>query len=291
MKILLIGANGMIGRYTRAALETMGHEVIGFVRRPGRAGDILGDFSKMTSPQFWLPHLKNIDVVINAIGVLRDTAKTPMLNIHYLAPKALFQACEQMQIEKVIQVSALGVDSPDPTLYQSSKLQADTFLQNSKLNWTLLRPSVVFAPDGASAKMFLFLSKLPVVSLPGDGQMRLQPVHIQDLVATMMASVDKHPSTERKVINCVGSKALTYRAMLVSYAKQQGKREPFFIPIPLFLMRLTAKVTALHPAIPLEPDTLKMLLQGSTASASGITEALGHAPLAIDDFLAASNRI
>lgn len=291
MKILLIGANGMIGRYTRAALEILGHEVIGFVRRPSRAADIVGDFSKMTNPQVWLPHLKGIDVVINAIGVLRDTTKTPMLSIHYQAPKALFEACEQMQIAKVIQVSALGVDTTSPTLYQSSKLKADLFLQNSALNWTILRPSVVFAPDGASAKMFLFLSKLPIVSLPGKGQMRLQPVHIQDLVAVILASIENKPATVKKIINCVGSKVVTYKAMLASYALQQGKGVPLFIPIPLFLMRLTAKISALHPDIPLEPDTLKMLLEGSFASTAGMNEVLGHDPISIDNFLATSAKL
>lgn len=281
----------MIGRYTRAALEILGHEVIGLVRRRIRASDIVGDYSQMTNPQQWLEHLKGIDVVINAVGVLRNTPKTPMTAIHYLAPKALFEACEKMQIAKVIQISALGVDTVNPTLYQSSKLKADEYLKQSQLNWTILRPSVVFAPDGASAKMFLFLSRLPIVSLPGKGQMRLQPVHIQDIVAVILASIENKSSTRRKIINCVGAKVVSYKAMLASYALQQGKGVPLFIPIPLFLMSLTAKLTALHPDIPLEPDTLKMLLEGSAASTAGITEVLGHEPISIDDFIATSKKI
>ncbi|MEQ1555964.1 MAG: NAD-dependent epimerase/dehydratase family protein [Gallionella sp.] len=78
MKILICGASGFVGRHLTEALRNNGHTVIRAVRAPSESDDIAVDFSCDTTADVWLPRLENIDVVINAVGVLRDSTKNPM---------------------------------------------------------------------------------------------------------------------------------------------------------------------------------------------------------------------
>ena len=63
-------------------------------------------FSKALTAEAWLPHLAGIDAVINAVGVLRDSAGRPLQAMHADAPIALFDACAAAGVRRVVQISA-----------------------------------------------------------------------------------------------------------------------------------------------------------------------------------------
>lgn len=284
MNILLCGANGFIGRHLSQTLTAQGHHVVRGVRTIRQVDDIAVDYAQDTHLEAWLPRLANIEIVINAVGVLRDTRQQPMAALHSAAPRALFAAAAQAGVRKIIQISALGVDGSLNTRYMRSKGEADAALQTSPLDWTILRPSLVYGADGASAKMFRLLARLPIVGLPGQGEMLVQPVHIDDLASGVLRCLSD-PTATQKIIDCAGARVLTYRQMLTSYAQQLGHRAPIFVPIPWGVMRCAAAVSQWLPHSPLEPDTLAMLKAGSSADITAFTALLGRAPRAIDTFI------
>lgn len=101
---------GAEGRYIVIALRTAGHDVIAGVRRSINAGSasIACDFSRDLDPQDWMSRLVDIDVVVNAIGILRESKINSFERVHVLGPKALFEACAIIGVPRVIQISALG---------------------------------------------------------------------------------------------------------------------------------------------------------------------------------------
>ena len=68
MRVLICGGTGFLGRHIVNALALLDHDPV--VR--SRHSDPALDFAKMASAQDWLPHLQNVDAVINAVGALRD---------------------------------------------------------------------------------------------------------------------------------------------------------------------------------------------------------------------------
>ena len=78
MKILVCGASGFVGRHLTSALRAAGHTVVRGIRKSSQPDDINVDFCKDTTKEAWLPKLASIDVVINAVGVLRDSTNQPM---------------------------------------------------------------------------------------------------------------------------------------------------------------------------------------------------------------------
>lgn len=236
------------------------------------------DYARDVRREDWLPRLPGIDAVINAVGILGEGKTRRFDAIHRDAPIALFQACESAGVRRVIQVSALGTATAvQLTPYMRSKREADAFLEQSSLDWTILRPSLIVGADGASSRFFRMLASLPVIGLPGDGGQLLQPVHIDDVCAAVLRLLSA-ATHHRQIIAAVGPKAMTYRAMLQAYRDAMRLPPPAWLPIPLPVMRLAARLAAQLPQSVLSPDSLRMLEEGSVADKAVFAQLLGRAP-------------
>lgn len=75
MNILICGATGFVGRPLTHTLRKAGHTVFRGVRNPTHPNDLSIDYNADIAKETWLPRLKGITVVINAVGVLRDGKK------------------------------------------------------------------------------------------------------------------------------------------------------------------------------------------------------------------------
>ncbi|MFB3080411.1 MAG: NAD-dependent epimerase/dehydratase family protein [Nitrosomonadaceae bacterium] len=286
MKILICGATGFVGRHLTQALKNVGHTVSRAVRSPSEPSDLAVDFCKDTTKEIWLQRFKGISVVINAVGVLRDNHQNPMQQLHNETPVALFAACTEAKIERVIQISALGIDSGIDTLYFSSRVAAEAALHRlpTQVRWLCLRPSVIYGEDGASAQMFKFLAMLPIHSLPMGGTQTLQPVHIDDICEAVTQWLSDTDATSQTV-DAVGAEATTMRGMLNSYRTQLGYKPAWHISVPSLLVRTAAKIGDWIPSSPLCSDTFIMLAAGNTAPTSRFTEILGHPPRSYKTFI------
>jgi len=159
MNILLTGASGFIGSHVASALQAAGHSV-----KPASRGNDL-DFNRLLTRRAWQPQLENFDAVINCVGIIVETRASSFAVLHRESPSALFHACVDAGISRVIQVSALGADERAFTPYQQSKKAADDVLRSLPLDWFVLRPSLVYGRGGASLSMFRRLAALPLLPL------------------------------------------------------------------------------------------------------------------------------
>jgi uncharacterized protein YbjT (DUF2867 family) len=285
MKILVCGANGFIGRHLLSALRQAGHECVAGVRKPSQQGDLKIDYTLDTDPGTWLPRLAGIDVVVNAIGVLRDTRKQPMAMLHAEAPAALFRACRSAGVKKIIHISALGVGTDIDTAYFRTKLVAEKVLSEftDMPDCLILRPSVVYGPDGASAAMFRLQARMPLHTLPMGGRQMLQPVHVDDIAAACVMWLASGRGSQ--TVAAVGADAVSMREMLDSYRHQLGHREALHVPVPGVFVSLAARIGDWLPMSPLSTENLRMLEAGSTADKAGFAGLLGREPRSVHTFL------
>ncbi len=275
-KILLTGATGFIGRHLSTALTKADYEVIPISRAVG------ANFNQLSQTKDWYPYLEKIDAVINAVGIIVETRTQKFDVLHTQTPLALFQACVDLNIKRVIQISALGADEHAFTPYQLSKKAADDALRTMKLDWFVLRPSLVYGFGGTSMKMFQQLSRLPIIPLVGDGQYRVQPVHISDLVDAILACLKSEQP--QQTIDVVGPASITFKDWLQSFRTHAQRKPAITLPIPFNLILLCAALGRF--IVPLmHPDNLRMLRQGNVADVGPLTKFLGHAPLTIKEGL------
>lgn len=287
MNILLCGASGFVGRHIEAELLKNGHHIIRGVRAPKQPGDIAIDYRNDVDVQTWLPRLNGIDAIVNAVGVLRDSKAQPMSRLHDAVPRALFSAAAQRGIQRIVQISALGVGQGINTPYMQTKQAADDYLQTLNLDWSILRPSLIYGADGASTRMFMLLSRFPLLMLPGRGAQIVQPVHIDDIALAVGKLLDAPTGSSylRKVIECVGAEEVTLADLIASYRSQRGGSSPTVLGVPSPLLKTMAWLGDRIPALPVGSDTLAMLDAGTTGNADAFLDLLGKTPRNYREFL------
>jgi uncharacterized protein YbjT (DUF2867 family) len=288
MRILLTGASGFVGRHLLYALYRRGHTVVAAGRTPLPGAlhkeFVLADFAHDCRLSDWIPRLRGIDLVINAVGIVRETNFGTFETIHVRAPSALFDACVVAGVQRVIQISALGADADARSKYHLSKRRADEHLAGLPLAWTIVQPSLVYGPDGASAKLFTALACLPYIPLVGNGSQLLQPVHIEDVTSGICTLIDEDLG-QRTIIPFVGSAPITLREYLATLRRSLGLGRARYIRVPIKVMRLTARVTELLPRSLLNAETLEMLLRGNTGDARPLQGILRRETRPPDQFI------
>jgi uncharacterized protein YbjT (DUF2867 family) len=290
MNILLTGATGFIGQHLLRALLAQNHQVTVCCRHPEpllRQFPMLKtiplDFAATTDKNSWLPHLQDIEAVINAVGIIKETPQASFEQLHYLAPKALFTACAEMRVKKVIQISALGAELNAATDYFTSKAKADEVLKELDLDWFIFKPSIVLGAGAKSLGLLTALAALPITPMIDDGQQNIQPVAIQDLQhAVLLALQPQTPA--RQIINAVGSQPLQFKSLLNLLANRLGRKMKAVPVSGNWLMAIAPLGSWLgEPA--LNKQSIAMLRQGNTANADEFAAYLGHSPRSVEQVL------
>lgn len=296
MRILLTGASGFIGRHLAQALTAAGHDVIFAARSSGKRASsttrsVTADFTKDFSEADWLPRLEGVDTVINAVGIIREHGAQTFDAIHSRAPRALFAACVKADVRRVIQISALGADGHAQSRYHLSKKEADDFLSTLPISSVIIQPSLVYGPGGTSAQLFNTLASLPAIPLPGSGQQQVQPVHIDDLVATVLAALEQDFAGGTRIV-AAGPQAMSLRDFLLQLRAAMALGSAACLPMPRALMWLGASAGKWLPGALLDPETLAMLERGNTASRDDnarLQALLGRSPRPVAQFIPASS--
>lgn len=288
MVILITGATGFIGRRLTRALRAAGHRVVTVSRHATGVDSIAADFTRDLNPATWMPRLAGVDVVVNAVGILRKHGNQTFENIHTRAPRALFAACAEAGVKKVVQISALGAEQGS-TGYFTSKRTADQYLATLPIAWTIVQPSLVFGAGGASATLFTLLASLPVIPLPGGGHQQVQPIHIDDAVAAIQEIIETSAMDHRRVA-LAGPEPISLKEFLHRLRTRLQLPRARFISIPASVMRASAAVAEHLPGSLLDRETLAMLNAGNTASPDDTQRLLGRPPRATEQLISDEQR-
>ncbi len=221
MQILLTGASGFIGQHFLAALLAEGHQIIGCVRhvepwqvRFPEVKWLNCDYTRDKNPQVWLPRLTGIDVVINAVGIIREKRGQSFGDLHTHTPIALFKAAEQMGIRKIVQISALGADENAESVYHLSKRAADKALLALDVEAVILYPSIVIGRGGGSTTLFSAMAALPWMPIIGQGEQQLQPILIEYFKACLLALLQNWPRGGQR-LELVSAQPITFLQLMV----------------------------------------------------------------------------
>jgi uncharacterized protein YbjT (DUF2867 family) len=289
MKIIVFGGAGMLGGAIVRELRSHGHSVV----TAGRSKcDITVDFRYEHSADAFAPLVKDADVVVNAVGILKERGDERFDTVHVAAPRALFEACAREHVARVVQISAMGAGRlPLASLqaapggrYMASKRAAEAALieamQASSGDAVVVRPSLIMDAQSPSTKFFHQLARLPIMALPGllhPGSAKLAPIQCSD-VAEAITRICEHPKSLRRAIELAGPQELSYREFLTQLRSALGLGKALWLPLPWWLMRLAAKLVELLPQKVISADGMQVLQAGLTTERNEALYWLRHMP-------------
>jgi nucleoside-diphosphate-sugar epimerase len=283
MRILVLGAGGFIGRHIVSELLAAGHDVIGVARTTQgltaafpQATFVALDLARAVHAHDWADRLAGVDAIVNAAGLLRGP---DMDAIHVAMPKALIAAAERAGVARVVLISAISARKDVPTDYAISKLAGEAALRASRLDWTILRPSLVYG-DGSYGGTSLVrgLAGLPfAVPLPGDGTFAFTPIHVRDLARSVRVACEGG-LPPRQTLEPVGPETLTLRDLLSRYRAWLGFGRARFVGVPMPLIRLLARIGDTLGAGPIATNSLVQMIAGNAGDSEAFARAIGFAP-------------
>jgi uncharacterized protein YbjT (DUF2867 family) len=219
--------------------------------------------------------LRGQDVVINLIGILneRGFGGGGFRRAHVELTRTLLQAVRSAGVPRLLQVSALGAAPDAPSYYLKSKAEAEKLIhdQHSSLDWTILKPSIMFGPGDAFLNRFAgLLSSIPLAFPLARPNARVQPVLVDDVVEALLRCL--HGGTcSKRTFELGGPKIYTLREVLELVAKLTG-RHRWIIGLPNFFGYLQGFFMNFVPGRPFSTDNYRSLMVDSVCSEDGLAK-------------------
>ncbi len=250
MRVLVLGGYGFIGLDASRRLLEAGHEVVALGRSiergrralPGAAW-LSADIATLDTPESWVPLLRDIDAVINASGALQDGLRDNLSAVQDRAMRALFTACRQSGVKRVVQISAPGAHDGSDTSFYRTKAAADTALTQSGLIWTILRPGLVWgATATGGTSLIRMLAAFPFVQPQVLAQSRVQMIDI-DAVSDAIVMCLSSELLDRRDIDLVDSAVHSLADLTLEIRAWHGFAAPVAaLPIPYIVATTMARI-------------------------------------------------
>jgi NADH dehydrogenase len=276
MDVLVIGGDGFVGRNLCDELAERGHDVTALSRDPDPSvfdRDIDTAIGDVTAYDSIEGAFDGRDAVVNLVALSPlfqpSGGDEQHFAIHLGGTENAVRAAEEHGVEQFLQMSALGADSGGSTAYIRSKGEAEGVVRDSALDWTIVRPSVVFGEGGEFVSFTKQLTTPYLTALPRGGRTRFQPIWIGDL-APMLADTVVEAGHTGETYDIGGPAALTLADVAKLAYRAEGKSVSI-APVPMALTKLGMGLADPLPVIPFGSDQARSLEMDNTVADNDVT--------------------
>ncbi|MDJ0388255.1 NADH-ubiquinone oxidoreductase [Roseomonas sp. E05] len=154
----------------------------------------------------------------------------------------------------------------------------------------MLHPTMIYGAQGENnvQRLAALMRRLPVAPLPGGGRALVQPIHQEDVTASLLAALDRDWAAPETLV-VAGPEPMPYRDFLAAVARAAGLRVPPVLPVPAAPLRLLARLTPFLPVLPtIGPDEIRRLTEDKAFDITPMRERLGVTPRPLAEGLAAT---
>ena len=286
LPVLVTGAAGLVGTHTCRELVKNGWKVRAMVRDAARATMKLGQLpvefrvGDIRDAGSLRSALSGCGAVVHLAAIAIEKKGETYLQSNTAATERLISAARAESVRRLIFMSQNGADSASPFPFLHSKGVAQDSVKSSGLQWTILRPSVIFGPEDEFVNVLgrLIVLTPKIFPLPGGGTARFQPVAVDDVAKVIRISLEKK-ETLGKIYDLGGSVPLTLRQMTERILSAMGTTRTL-VPIPLSILRpIIAVAERLLPNPPVTSNLLDLLALDNTIANNALTETFSVTPM------------
>lgn len=246
--ILITGATGVMGSSLMKSLNEKGYKCRALVLPNDPKTEtikniaheiVYGDISK---PETLANCCKDVDTVYHLAAVIISFDPQVFIKVNVNGTQNMVNEAAKNNVKHFIYISSASVVYPKTNPYSRSKITAEKIIRQSGLNYTIIRPTLVYDFGSGSIEFDAFLdylNKFPVVPFIGSGNAVKRPVRV-DAVQKGLLSLCELPQSYGKIYNFSGSRKISMREFARLCLTLLNKKNKPIVPIPIFLCKCIA---------------------------------------------------
>lgn len=198
----------------------------------------------------------------------------------------LVSVARSARVGRIICLSHLGASAASAYALHRTKGQQEEIIRNSGLAYTIIRSGIVFGEEDAFMNhMAMMFSLNPIIHLmPGDGEIALHPIYIDDLVRCLVLSLESLDAVDN-TLEVGGPEYITYEDLLLTIMRLTGMRR-LILGIPPYISRALSRLYQLiFPRSLMTPQMLDIVATNRTTQLGNVFNYFGFRPRRIEDTL------
>jgi len=290
--VTVFGGTGFLGRRIVRHLRLHGFCVRVASRHPDRGHALGPDDAQLRAvkadvrdQRLVADALADAYGAVNAVSLYLERGLETFHSVHVESAQRVAAQAQRAGVRRLVHVSGIGADPRSQSLYIRKRGEGELAVREAFAEAILIRPAVMFGRDDAFLTTILkLLNRLPLFPMFGNGQMRLQPINVED-VGEAITKILQREQTGPNMFECGGPSVYSYEELLRVVANAAGIK-PILLPVPIAAWGALAWISEMLPSPPITRNQVE-LMQIDSTSMQGIPglEELGISPHSVEEML------
>ena len=277
MKVLVTGGTGFTGSRLVPLLLKNGYQVRVFVRPTSDRSPLsplevewaIGDLS---DAQALSSALRGVDALIN------------IASLGFGHAESIVRSAIEAGVKRGIFISTTAIFTQLNAGSKSVRLAAEEAIQASRLDYTILRPTMIYGSprDRNMWRLIRFLRITPVMPIFGDGESLQQPIFVDDVAQAVLLALQTDV-TIGKSYNIAGKAPLTYNQVIDTVASALGKRV-WKLHLPYMpIVRMLQFTEQMRIRLPIKAEQVLRLNENKAFSYEDAQRDFGFSPSSFEE--------
>ena len=277
MKVLVTGATGFTGSRLVPLLLKNGFEARVFVRPTSDRSPLsalkvdwaMGDFA---NPETFTAALHGVDALVN------------IASLGFGHAESILRSAKEAGVKRGIFISTTAIFTQLNAGSKSVRLAAEEAIQASDLDYTILRPTMIYGSkrDRNMWRLIRLLRITPIMPIFGDGESLQQPIFVDDVAGAVLLALQTD-ATIGKSYNIAGKTPLTYNQVIDTVASTLGKRVwKFHLPY-MPIVRMLQFTERMKLRLPIKAEQVLRLNENKAFSYEEAQRDFGFNPRSFED--------
>ena len=231
MKVFVTGGSGFLGSIVLDKAVAAGYGVHALARTDAAAEAVARLGAKPVPGDLDDP--ASLDDAFASAAAAGAEVLINLASLGFGHAPSIISAAMEAGLRRAVFISTTAVTTSLPAQSKRVRLEAEEAIRDSELDWTILRPTMIYgaAGDRNLARLLGLVRRAPLLPLPGGGGRLQQPVHVEDVAQVVLASATR-PVSVRRIYNVAGPEAMTFRELIHETTVAVGHR-PRVLSVPL----------------------------------------------------------
>lgn len=200
MKLALTGATGFVGQAVLDEAEKRDLGLSALARNEqagiqGSGGGVTWVRGDLAAPAALAQLCAGADAVVHIAGAVNLPTRADFAAVNIDGTRAVVDAARAAGVSRFVHVSSLAAREPGLSDYGWSKRKAEEVVQESGLDWTIVRPPAIYGPRDREILELFRAARWRFLPMPPLG--RASMLHVDDLARLLLALVPGGEASQR----------------------------------------------------------------------------------------------